>query len=62
MTGFAALLLLAIGNGEVRAQSEFTFKRLDVTDGMASNYVVDITQDEQEYIWIASESGLSRFD
>lgn len=33
-----------------------------VEEGLPNNYVIDITQDGQGFIWIATESGLSRFD
>lgn len=31
-------------------------------NGLSSNYVVDIAQDYQGFIWIATESGLNKFD
>lgn len=40
----------------------FTFKHLSVEDGLPNNYVCDIVQDKQGFIWIATESGLARFD
>lgn len=39
-----------------------TFGHYGVEEGLPNNYVVDITQDGQGFIWIATESGLSRFD
>ena len=33
-----------------------------VEEGLPNNYIIDITQDGQGFIWIATESGLSRFD
>lgn len=59
-----ALILLSglIGSLSVSAQREFTFKRLNAANGISSNYVVDLAQDKAGNIWIASESGLSRFD
>lgn len=33
-----------------------------MTEGMVSNYIVDIIQDNQGNIWLASESGLCKFD
>lgn len=44
------------------SQSPYTFKRLHMADGMVSNYIVDIIQDKQGYVWMASESGLCKFD
>lgn len=46
---------------EVKAQT-YTLKRLGVEDGLSNNYVVDIAQDNQGCIWLATESGLNRFD
>ena len=40
----------------------YLLKHLGVEDGLSNNYVTNITQDKQGYIWIATESGLSRFD
>lgn len=37
-------------------------KRLGVEDGISSNYVVGITQDQQGCMWIATEDGLNKFD
>lgn len=35
---------------------------LNVEDGLSNNYVKDIAQDGQGFIWIATETGLNRFD
>ncbi len=40
----------------------FVFKHLGVEDGLSNNYVLDIAQDGKGLIWVATESGLSRFD
>ena len=40
----------------------YVIKRLGVEDGMSSNYVVSVAQDKKGYLWIATESGLNRFD
>lgn len=46
----------------IHGEPEYTFKRLTMTEGMVSNYIVDIIQDNQGNIWLASESGLCKFD
>lgn len=33
-----------------------------VEEGLSNNYIVSLTQDRKGYIWIATESGLNRFD
>jgi len=43
------------------AQSH-TLKHIGIKDGLSNNYVVDIVQDGQGFIWVATESGLNRFD
>lgn len=35
---------------------------LGVENGLSNNYIVDIIQDGQGFVWIATESGLNRFD
>ena len=39
------------------AQS-YTLQHLGVEDGLSNNYVRDIVQDEQGFVWIATEAGL----
>lgn len=43
------------------AQS-YTLQHLGVEDGLSNNYVRDIVQDGQGFVWIATEAGLNRFD
>jgi signal transduction histidine kinase/ligand-binding sensor domain-containing protein/DNA-binding response OmpR family regulator len=38
------------------------FKHLSVREGLSNNYITDIAQDDNGFIWIATESGLNRFD
>lgn len=41
---------------------KFSINNLNKTNGLSSNYVNDIVQDQQGFIWIATEAGLDRFD
>ena len=62
---FLTLLILLLMQGVImpaQAQEDYTFKRFNVDNGLSSNYVVDIDQDKQGCIWIATESGLNKFD
>ena len=43
-------------------QDDQILKRMGVEQGLSNNYVVDITQDNQGCVWIATESGLNKFD
>ena len=58
---FILIVYLLLGYYNSYAQPYF-LKHLGVEDGLSNNYVTNITQDKQGYIWIATESGLSRFD
>jgi ligand-binding sensor domain-containing protein/GGDEF domain-containing protein len=45
-----------------RYQKSFGVQKLSIEQGLSQSVVYDITQDEQGYIWIATEDGLNRFD
>jgi len=38
------------------------FRTIDVKDGLADNFVRDITTDSEGYIWLSTINGLSRYD
>ena len=44
------------------ASQLFTIRRLGMEEGLSSNYVVSVAQDKKGYIWMATGSGLNRFD
>lgn len=63
MKNYIILFLLFIGCYQLTfSKPQYTFKRLTMTNGLISNYIMDIIQDKQGYIWMASESGLCKFD
>lgn len=63
MRKYITLLFFIIGCGQLTfSNPQYTFKRLTMTDGMVSNYIMDVIQDKQGYIWMSSESGLCKFD
>lgn len=41
---------------------EYNFYNLTIKDGLPSNIIYDIKQDEIGYLWIATEKGLVKFD
>ena len=41
---------------------QYKFKHFSISNGLPSNSIRCITQDHQGFIWIGTESGLSRFD
>lgn len=42
--------------------AQYSIINLNIEDGLSNNYVKDIVQDGQGFIWIATETGLNRFD
>ncbi|MFW5721552.1 MAG: ligand-binding sensor domain-containing protein, partial [Bacteroidota bacterium] len=59
ITFFYAVFLLS--NYNLSAQTYY-FDYYGVKEGLAQSKVYDLVQDNQGYIWIGSESGISRFD
>jgi len=43
-------------------KKQFSFKNLTVNEGLSSNWVSCIEQDDEGYIWIGTQNGLNRFD
>lgn len=41
---------------------QYSFINYSVENGLASSQVIDICQDELGYLWVGTQSGLSRFD
>jgi signal transduction histidine kinase/ligand-binding sensor domain-containing protein len=55
----------AFGGGHLQgapAQSDFSIQRWQERAGLPSEDVAQITQDEHGYLWVATTSGLARFD
>lgn len=56
-------LAVLVGLFFVRAYAQrYHYTEYTVEDGLAQSQVKDICQDDQGYLWIATNSGLSRFD
>src|SRR6056297_1454530 len=62
----AATVLAAAALMPLRADDEATlrsrFDHLGIEDGLSSSSVSGIIQDEQGFVWFATQSGLSRYD
>ncbi len=60
-----ALLLLAgktFPQSKAILPSSYSFQHITPSNGLASNVVNSIVQDDEGYIWVASINGLQRFD
>ena len=40
----------------------YLFRHIDQADGLLHNDVLSITQDDRDFIWIATRNGLQRYD
>ena len=58
----AAGLLFVAASGVVAQQLQATRHHYTTDDGMASNAITQLAQDDYGYIWIGTWNGLSRFD
>ncbi|MCF3109184.1 response regulator [Niabella sp. CC-SYL272] len=55
------VMVMLLGAPLLRAQ-QLLFKNYSVRNGMSSNTVWNILQDDQGYIWFGTKNGLNRFD
>lgn len=56
-----SMLLVCVLFSNINAQ-QFAFKKYTQASGLASNYIFDLHQDMDGFIWIATDKGVSRFD
>ena len=54
-------LLLTI-SAAPKGAGRWIFHPVDVRDGLADNFVRDITTDSEGYVWLSTINGLSRYD
>jgi diguanylate cyclase (GGDEF)-like protein/PAS domain S-box-containing protein len=63
----ALLILLCLHNKVLASEnninhSPLKFERISIAEGLSQSYVYDITQDNNGFIWIATQDGLNRYD
>ncbi|MEZ4936198.1 MAG: histidine kinase [Crocinitomicaceae bacterium] len=61
MRGFLFVLFLLLQGHFLFAQ-QYSFDSYSTNSGLSQSQVYDIVQDEQGFLWIATEGGLNRFD
>lgn len=60
LTAFILMLLLSVLC--TNAQNSFRAIRWDIDDGLSNGLINDMLKDTNGFLWIATESGLNRFD
>ncbi|WP_276479768.1 sensor histidine kinase [Paraflavitalea pollutisoli] len=56
------LIFCALFAPTATSGQEYNYIRYDTKDGLAGSTIYDMVQDQDGYIWFATEAGLSRFD
>ena len=56
------LVYVHIQPGYGQAPPAFSFTHYGIENGLASNEIFSITQNQSGYLWIAANNGLQRFD
>ncbi len=63
MRSFHLLLLYVLFSLQLKAQdSPYFVEKLTTEEGLSSNRINDIAQDDNGFLWIATSDGLNRFD
>ena len=53
---------LLFGHSFISFSQEYSYAHYDITDGLAGSVVYSMTQDKDGFLWIGTETGVSRFD
>lgn len=56
------LILFFIVSFYVAGGQQILFRNYDVQNGLSSNTVWNVLQDDQGFIWLGTKNGLNRFD
>lgn len=59
---FVLLFLLLFNVGFSQQARQYSFTHYSITNGLTSNIISSVVQDDDGYLWIASANGLQRFD
>ena len=57
-----ALLIFLGSRNSVFPQIDLSFRQLSVNEGLSQNSAVSVTQDQDGFLWIATQEGLNRYD
>ncbi len=63
LKGFASYLIIMVCMcNHISGQRASLFQAMTTKDGLPSNYVFDLSEDENGYLWIGTDKGLARYD
>ena len=57
-----ALVIILCASVQAFSQNNLSFRQLSVNDGLSQNSAVSVTQDQEGFLWIATQEGLNRYD
>ncbi|BDD07439.1 response regulator [Aureibacter tunicatorum] len=57
-----SILILFFSFSTQSKNYQYIFDRYTIREGLPSNHIYDIIQDDHGFLWISTENGLSRFD
>jgi len=56
------LLILVVAIPEIVSAQSFDFKVYNTSEGLADNDIIALVQDKNDYVWMATDEGLIRYD
>jgi len=56
------ILIFSLIPYTLKANENLKFERIDDRNGLSSDFVSNIVQDKDGYMWFATHDGLNRFD
>lgn len=57
-----SLAIIIFAKGAALSQDNLSFRQLSVNDGLSQNSAISVTQDQDGFLWIATQEGLNRYD
>lgn len=56
------LLILCMGMPSIALSQSFNFRIYNTSEGLADNDIIALAQDKNDYVWMATDEGLIRYD
>lgn len=59
---FISVLIFVFLSSGIKSQNDFFFTKIDNRSGISSDFIRDILEDKEGYIWFCTDDGLNRYD